>query len=71
MTRCDEAESGDLAGDEDEPTDSERRWRERDERRAARERSRRYAPGPGTGETFYSPGMLGTCLHSAWTDGPD
>ena len=38
------------------------RWREREERRTARERSgrRRYRPGPGPGERFYSPGMIGT-----------
>jgi MFS family permease len=64
----DEAQSGQLpgepAGDADEPTDSERRWRERDERRAARERSRRYRPGPGPGERFYSPGMLGTAVRT-------
>ena len=44
----------------------ERRWRERGERRTALERTgrRRYRPGPGAGETFYSPGMLGTSLRS-------
>jgi MFS family permease len=66
---ADEAESGELAGtgdeaDADEATSAERRWRERDERRTARERSRRYRPGPGAGERFYSPGMLGTALHT-------
>ena len=42
------------------------RWRERSERRTQRERSgaSRYRPGPGAGETFYSPGMLGTSVHS-------
>ena len=63
-----EAESGEPAGtekqDADEPTDAERRWRQRDERRTAREQSRRYRPGPGGGERFYSPGMLGTSIHS-------
>jgi MFS family permease len=75
---AEEAESGALPGDEgaaDEPTaqerryteeDRERRWSERDERRSARERSsrRRYRPGPGPGEVFYSPGMIGTAVHS-------
>jgi MFS family permease len=64
---ADEAERGGLPGEEadaDEPTDAERRWRERDERRTARERSRRYRPGPGPGEAFYSPGMLGTAVHT-------
>jgi MFS family permease len=75
---AEEAESGALPGDEgaaDEPTaqerrhereEQERRWSEREERRAARERSsgRRYRPGPGRGETFYSPGMIGTAVHS-------
>jgi hypothetical protein len=67
---AEEAESGELAGEEakdsDEATSAERRWQERDERRARRERSgrRRYRPGPGPGETFYSPGMLGTAVHS-------
>jgi MFS family permease len=67
---AEEAESGELAGEEakdsDEATSAERRWQERDERRAQRDRSgrRRYRPGPGPGETFYSPGMLGTAVHS-------
>jgi MFS family permease len=71
---AEEAETGDLAGEgaADEPlsrerateSDAERRWRERDERRSARERSRRYRPGPGTGDRFYSPGMLGTSLRT-------
>jgi MFS family permease len=61
----DEAEEPEQRGeDADEATDAERRWRERDERRAARERSRRYRPGPGAGERFYSPGMLGTAVHT-------
>jgi MFS family permease len=57
---ADEAESGELAGaDEtaDEGTTRERRWQEA-------QRSRRYRPGPGSGETFYSPGMLGTAVHT-------
>jgi MFS family permease len=71
---AEEAESGELAGDADEPTSrgdgkaggDEDRWRSRDEHRAARERGggRRYRPGPGPGETFYSPGMLGTSLRT-------
>jgi MFS family permease len=74
---AEEAERGALPGAEDEtatareaaaPTESEdeRRWRERDERRLARERggSRRYRPGPDPTGSFYSPGMLGTSLHS-------
>jgi MFS family permease len=70
----DEDEDGDEGGDEekdkdraaDEPTARERRWQDREERRAGLERSgrRRYRPGPGTGETFYSPGMLGTAMHT-------
>ena len=71
---AEEAERGALPGDEDTATareagaetDDERRWRERDERRSARERagSRRYRPGPDPTGSFYSPGMLGTSLHS-------
>jgi MFS family permease len=66
---AEEAESGDLAGDgedgdADEPTDSERRWQQRDERRVARQRAQRYRPGPGPGDNFYSPGMLGTSLRT-------
>ena len=71
---AEEAERGELPGaeggeDEEraaEPDGAERRWREREERRVARERAgrRRYRPGPGAGETFYSPGMLGTSLRS-------
>jgi len=68
-----EAETGELAGEEggedgDRRREDEtaRRWRERDERRAARQRAgrRRYRLGPGAGENFYSPGMLGTSLRS-------
>jgi MFS family permease len=71
---AEEAERGALPGDEDTATareagaetDDERRWRERDERRALRERagSRRYRPGPDPTGSFFSPGMLGTSLHS-------
>jgi len=68
---AEEAETGKLAGEEgdEEAKRSEEeppRWRERDERRVQRERTgrRRYRPGPGPGETFYSPGMLGTSFHS-------
>jgi MFS family permease len=51
-----EAEEGGLPGEEQEESEDERRWRERDERG----RTPRYRPGPGGGETFYSPGMVGT-----------
>jgi MFS family permease len=69
---AEEAETGKLAGEEDEdgaadePTARERRWQERGERRASYEREgrRRYRPGPGAGESFYSPGMLGTSVRS-------
>ena len=67
---AEEAEGGERAADEPlsreraGESDAERRWRERDERRGARERSRRYRPGPGGGERFYSPGMLGTSLRT-------
>jgi hypothetical protein len=69
---AEEAETGKLVGEEDadkaadEPTARERRWQERGDRRSNLERAgrRRYRPGPGTGETFYSPGMLGTAVHS-------
>ncbi|HVV59637.1 MAG TPA: MFS transporter [Gaiellaceae bacterium] len=56
---AEEAESGGLPGEEGADTgadEAEKRWQERDRRRAAR----RYRPGPGAGETFYSPGMFGT-----------
>jgi hypothetical protein len=57
---AEEAESGGLPGEDgekrSEQDEAERRWQERDRRRAAR----RYRPGPGAGETFYSPGMVGT-----------
>jgi hypothetical protein len=71
---AEEAETGALPGDEDTATareagaetEDERRWRERDERRSTRERtgSRRYRPGPDPTGSFYSPGMLGTSLHT-------
>ena len=53
--------------DEKEPDAGERtpqRWRDRDERRSQRERGgrQRYRPGPGS--TFYSPGMIGTAIHT-------
>jgi MFS family permease len=51
-----EAEEGGLPGEEREESEDERRWRERDER----SRMPRYRPGPGGGERFYSPGMIGT-----------
>ena len=66
-----EAEEGELpgaAGDTTERPEDEAttRWREREERRLERERAgaRRYRPGPGPGQSFYSPGMLGTALHT-------
>ncbi len=76
---AEEAEEGQLPGeaqaDADRPIsregrreedEAEQRRREREERRRARDRAgaRRYRPGPGAGETFYSPGMLGTSLHT-------
>jgi hypothetical protein len=69
---AEEAETGKLTGEADEdgaadePTGRERRWQEREERRTSRDRSgsRRYRPGPARGEAFYSPGMLGTAVHS-------
>ncbi len=71
---AEEAETGELAGEKSGENgdrrqaddDAARRWRERDERRAERQRSggRRYRLGPGAGENFYSPGMLGTSLRS-------
>ena len=70
---AEEAERGALPGEDETatareagPSDDERRWRERDERRLARERAggRRYRPGPDPTGTFYSPGMLGTSLRS-------
>ncbi len=67
---AEEAESGELAGesgkDGSRDDENEKRWRERDERRRKRERAgrRRYRLGPGGGEHFYSPGMLGTSLRS-------
>ncbi len=64
---AEEAESGSLAGEdgsEQAEDESERRWRERSDRRTRQERSggRRYRPGPG--DTFYSPGMVGTSIRS-------
>ncbi|HET7138367.1 MAG TPA: MFS transporter [Gaiellaceae bacterium] len=56
---AEEAEEGGLPGEEGEEgeeSEDERRWREREER----DRSPRLRPGPGTGGTFYSPGMVGT-----------
>jgi MFS family permease len=59
---AEEAESGALPGQDGEEDEQQRRWRERDEATSARERAgrRRYRPGPGAGETYYSPGMIGT-----------
>jgi MFS family permease len=71
---AEEAEQGELPGaaeDADRPISRDReekpeRWRQREQRTLERERTgrRRYRPGPGAGETFYSPGMLGTSVHS-------
>jgi hypothetical protein len=51
---------------EQEQDESQQRWQQRAERRAARDRTgrRRYRPGPGPGERFYSPGMVGTAYRS-------
>jgi MFS family permease len=62
-----EGEEGEEEHEErDEREEQERLWRERAERRAAWERAgrRRYRPGPGSGERYYSPGMVGTALRS-------
>jgi hypothetical protein len=76
---AEEAEAGGEPGTEDEDGERdrareqreqqealERRWRERAERRTARDRAgrRRYRLGPGPGDRYYSPGMLGTSLRS-------
>ncbi len=64
---AEEAEEGEGEEEErDEREEQERLWRERAERRAAWDRAgrRRYRPGPGTGERYYSPGMVGTALRS-------
>ncbi len=55
---AEEAESGALPGEED----GDRAPESRNGGRPAA--GRRYRPGPGTGESFYSPGMLGTSLQS-------
>jgi hypothetical protein len=67
----DGGERGEEQEAADRPTsrereETERRWRERQEHRRQRERAglRRYRPGPGAGESFYSPGMVGTALHT-------
>jgi len=66
---AEEADKGAIPGEDGADDDSNRgeddthrRWRERDERRDRRERtgSRRYRPGPGGGQSYYSPGMIGT-----------
>jgi MFS family permease len=54
---AEEAEEGGPEGEQSEEDEAQRRWREREQRRRA---TRRYRPGPGTGERFYSPGMVGT-----------
>jgi MFS family permease len=70
---AEEAEEGEAGEAEEEGEDErsereerERLWRERTERRAAWERAgrRRYRLGPGAGERYYSPGMVGTALRS-------
>jgi MFS family permease len=67
---AEEAESGELAGEDGEPQqkkeDKPERWRERQERRSTRDRAggRRYRPGPGAGQYYYSPGYIGTAVHT-------
>jgi hypothetical protein len=68
---AEDAGSGELSGEQDgkgtqAAEQTPQRWRERDERHVQRERGgrRRYRPGPGSGETFYSPGMIGTAVRS-------
>jgi MFS family permease len=80
---AEEAEGKPLAGAEDEvptaaaTTDEDQarteRIRARSERMRARETTgrRRYRPGPGTGPTFGSPGMLGTAGWSSEDSGED
>jgi MFS family permease len=53
---AEEAEEGAMPGEDAEESEDERRWREREEG----DRARRYRLGPGGGERFYSPGMVGT-----------
>ena len=53
---AEEAEQGDLPGDESGDAANEERWQSR----LDRQRRRRYRPGPGGGESYYSPGMIGT-----------
>ncbi len=59
------AESGKPEGESAREA-AEQRWRERDEERRRHDRAgfRRYRPGPGPGESFYSPGMVGTAFRS-------
>jgi MFS family permease len=74
---AEEAESGELAGEDDADADADepasreaaevpQRWREREERQAQRDHAgrRRYRPGPGPGGTLYSPGMIGTSVRT-------
>jgi MFS family permease len=51
---AEEAEQGKLPGTEGDA--AAQRWESRRQHRL----QRRYRPGPGEGETFYSPGMVGT-----------
>ena len=57
LTAEDAEETGGEEGGEDEPAQERPR---RDEG----PRGRRFRPGPGAGETFYSPGMVGTAVHT-------
>src|SRR3954469_13255857 len=45
---AEEAEQGSIPGEGGEEDESQRRWRERDERRSGYERSRRFRPGVGS-----------------------
>ena len=55
---AEDAEEKQAPGAQEDATEQERRDR------SEAPRGRRYRPGPGRGETFYSPGMVGTALHS-------
>ena len=57
-----EAEEGGPTGEKEEQQPEEEPKPRREERRQAPRR--RYGLGPGSGERFYSPGMLGTSLQS-------
>ncbi len=55
---AEDADEKQVPGGQDDASEPDRRDREE------APRGRRYRPGPGRGETFYSPGMVGTALHS-------